>query len=46
VSKRVEPPARVSSIAMRAILTGFRFLLEDGILKALDSPEAAFEHAI
>jgi len=46
VSKRVEAPARVSSIVMRALLSGFRFWLEKGILRALDTPEPAFEHAI
>ena len=47
VSKSQDPPPRVSSVAMRAMLSGFRFWMENGILRALDKPEApAFEHAI
>jgi hypothetical protein len=34
---------RASSIAMRALLAGFRFRLEDGILRALEVSEPAFE---
>jgi hypothetical protein len=46
VQKAVEAPRRVVAISMRAILSGFRFWLEDGILRALDSSEPAFDYAI
>jgi hypothetical protein len=46
VSRSMAPPARASSVAMRALLTGFRFWLDDGVLRALDTAEPAFEHAM
>jgi len=47
VSKSEDPPPRVSSVAMRAMLSGFRFWMQNGILRALDKPEEpVFEHAI
>lgn len=46
VSTSGDPSPRVSSIAMRAILSGFRFWMEGGVLRALDKPQpAVFEHA-
>lgn len=46
VSRSVAPPQRASSVAMRALLTGFRFWLDDGVLKALDTAQPVFEHAM
>jgi hypothetical protein len=46
VQKSVEAPRSVVAVSMRAILSGFRFWLENGILRALDSSEPAFDHAV
>jgi hypothetical protein len=46
VSVAARPPDRTSSVAMRALLSGFRFRLEDGMLKALEITEPAFERVI
>jgi hypothetical protein len=46
VSRSEDPPPRVSSVAMRAMLSGFRFCMESGVLRALDNAEPVFEHAI
>ncbi|MDR3763578.1 MAG: hypothetical protein P4M01_05725 [Acidobacteriota bacterium] len=39
VTREDEPPPKIASLVMRAQLSGFRFLLVDGVLRAM--PEAA-----
>jgi hypothetical protein len=46
VAKGADPPRRISSLAMRAMLSGFRFWMEGGVLRALDSPHPSFRYAI